>query len=475
MRLALHIFKKDVRRLWWGIAVVLALDALVTKGDVGPGADGLPAIMMMIAWFALVALAVLEDPLVGDRQFWITRPPRWKVLLGSKLLFALAVIHLPSLVCGATILAAHGFSPFSWIPQLLVRQLIFAALLTLPAIALAVLFQNFAYVVLAVIAIVGINGFLTTALVASQHYAWRGVQGTGMAILLAALAFTAAAIILLQFSRRCTWRSRNLGIASVLGIAALTVLMTPAVLTRVQAAVNPAHADLAFHQVPRPPVATGNTQRAGSTLIDARIPLSLSGVPDGDGSFFELIKLELLAGGHRYSMGKLGTGDLGPIYLGPDWLIFRIDRHLYPEIQDTNALVRVSAAVALHRNGKAEILPVGPSRFMAGLGRCSNEVIQSGFVQGRSYVPEGIPSFAVLCESPAGFPLSPSANLPGRPPTVLSVDSQGPLSPLVRAHGLIGAFADTAEVTPDDLLGVKVVNFELHDIRLRDYVSISGQ
>jgi hypothetical protein len=102
MHLMLHIFKKDVRRLWWGVAIALLIQIAAAWFDAVEDVAVLLHDLLMVTWAVLLALAVHEDPLVGDRQFWLTRPARWRVLLGSKLLFALAVVHVPS------------FGPISW-------------------------------------------------------------------------------------------------------------------------------------------------------------------------------------------------------------------------------------------------------------------------------------------------------------------------------------------------------------------------
>ena len=155
MHLILHIFKKDVRRLGWGIAIALLIQTVGAWLDAGGSSDSTQlSLLLLAAWAILLALAVYEDPLVSDRQFWITRPARWRVLLGSKLLFAFALVHVPSFLADVILLAARGFRPWEWLASLLIKQLTIAAVLTLPMIALAAVLPGFAHLALAVIAIV---------------------------------------------------------------------------------------------------------------------------------------------------------------------------------------------------------------------------------------------------------------------------------------------------------------------------------
>src|ERR1035438_3213039 len=148
MKLVLHTFRKDVRRLWPAALVSLVLLATLTRTDrwrsdtLVSSAEGWLNLVVPLAWACLIALAVLEEPLAGDRHFWLTRPHRWPALLAAKLIFALLFVHVPSLIADAYILAAHGFPPFESLPHLLWKQLAFAAFVTLPALALAAMIRS---------------------------------------------------------------------------------------------------------------------------------------------------------------------------------------------------------------------------------------------------------------------------------------------------------------------------------------------
>ena len=105
MRQTLHIFKKDVRHLWFEIAA--AITVVVAFGFTGARralwlADPLTnrtaawtmvLILLPLTWWTLIARVIHDEALPGDRQFWITRPYSWKSLLGAKALFILAFIN----------------------------------------------------------------------------------------------------------------------------------------------------------------------------------------------------------------------------------------------------------------------------------------------------------------------------------------------------------------------------------------------
>ena len=81
MRITLHIFMKDTRRLRLEIAVTVALLAYLCEISTGNvwmpfRARPRPGLICYsaLAWAFLLALLFHQEPLVGDRQFWLTRP-----------------------------------------------------------------------------------------------------------------------------------------------------------------------------------------------------------------------------------------------------------------------------------------------------------------------------------------------------------------------------------------------------------------
>jgi len=77
MNQTLHILKKDIRHLWWEILGVLVLTTGYAFGDylrTLPGNEQVSlstgfSIALVLGWYYLVALVVLEEPLAGEIQF----------------------------------------------------------------------------------------------------------------------------------------------------------------------------------------------------------------------------------------------------------------------------------------------------------------------------------------------------------------------------------------------------------------------
>ena len=98
MKQVWHIFRKDVRHYWREGAVSILLMAAFAWNEMrrwNPAdayvfgfnrflSTGLPIILLMLSWWLVVARVVQGESLVGDRQFWITRPYEWKKLLAAR-------------------------------------------------------------------------------------------------------------------------------------------------------------------------------------------------------------------------------------------------------------------------------------------------------------------------------------------------------------------------------------------------------
>ncbi len=139
----LHIFRKDVRHLGLYIAAMLVLWIVFAgaSGSVRPilldaVQTFIPLLLPVTIWFLIVHV-IQDEPLPGDRQFWITRPyNRWS-LLAAKILFVLAFVNLPLLVSDLCIIAMQGLPVFPSLPAVLLRQIFVGAWLIVPLFTLA--------------------------------------------------------------------------------------------------------------------------------------------------------------------------------------------------------------------------------------------------------------------------------------------------------------------------------------------------
>ena len=399
---------------------------------------------------------------------------RWSVLLGSKLLFAVAVAHIPSFLADVVVLAARGFHPWEWLGSLLAKQVMLALVLTLPVIALAATLQSFAHVILAVIAVGGLTALASGS--AAALYDTRPI------VFLAVLAVAAAVIVPLQYARRRTGQSHTIGVAAVVMAELALCYLSPVFLARVRAAVDSGHSDIAFHLRPAPTDLHDRIRRmfrgyVSPGWMEVWLPLTVSGIPEGVGSLYYAPTIDMTSpAGQHYT--------LHPSYIGPDFMILQIPRHYYESLKNVNVNLKGGVAVILHRAGPSTSIPVLSNRAVAYAGRCSSSLVDRPIygAAGVGATEGGLRILNVVCESPAGFPLALRARL--LPPELSTTIEQlsasyvlwrGSLSPVERVHGLFrvpqdpGALTSAKlEIIPDISPGWEVANLDLR-VQLADY------
>jgi hypothetical protein len=216
MKQILHVFRKDVRHHW--IEILLCQAALVAYcwNEVGSWREQHAFInsalsttihvLLPLTWGFFVFRIVQSESLVGDRQFWITRPYEWKKLLAEKVMLVLAFINLPLLIAASILLAKAGFSPVPHVLGLLWMQVLLFQLPFLPLLALGAVTRNMAQALLALLAVVL---FIILNVVLDEFLRSRGLDSGNTDWLLGGvLLFASCAAIGLQYARRKTLHAR---------------------------------------------------------------------------------------------------------------------------------------------------------------------------------------------------------------------------------------------------------------------------
>ena len=238
MNQPIHILKKDARHLWPEIAVTVAL--LLALVWVTPHNHGAPDVdlpwlypvlggfikfLIPITWLVLISRLVHDEPLVGDRQFWITRPYTWYGLLAAKLLFVLAFIYLPLLLAQSYLLHHAGVHPMLAAWPFIKNFGGITAIIVLPLLALAAVTSTFVRFALSVLgAIVYLIAVIAIAALTVPNKIDVPYMGTVQEILLVAVPLAA---LLLQYGWRKTAVARTLLIA-LPAVILLLFVITPA-------------------------------------------------------------------------------------------------------------------------------------------------------------------------------------------------------------------------------------------------------
>jgi hypothetical protein len=233
MKQVFNIFKKDARQFWPEITASLLAQVLFawenTREWHQPNhfgfqlAEALIIGSVFVSWWLLAIRVVHAEGLVGNRQFWLTRPYEWQKLLAAKALFVVAFIHLPSLLCCAFLLLRAGFNPLHFLPELVWSQLGLAVFFLLPAILLASFTATLGQLLLAMIGValyiagmIYLDPYMT-------HISIGRYDDLLNAVSIVLYLGSALAILLMQYSRReKRWMAVGIAVGCILVTAAIS-------------------------------------------------------------------------------------------------------------------------------------------------------------------------------------------------------------------------------------------------------------
>ncbi len=336
MKQALHIFRKDARHLWPQIVVALILVAAHAVLDVRqsplwvPGREdintlaGPSSFLLTLAWWSLIAAAIYEEMLPGDRQFWVTRPYSWKSLLGAKVLFVVAFVNVPLLISDCCILAVQGFPVLKNLPDLLFRQIPVSCWLILPSFALATISSGMGQFVLAWLAVV--TGIILETMVAVSA---AGSSSVGVDVAstwaVAAVMLAIVGAILWQYAKRRTLAVRLLLASFVFvivpGLSAIPGLDRSRTHTgNQQRDLSPVRVEYDLTHAPYPMDLNRFGLNTGQRLM---LPLRVSDLPAGT-ALVGYGEVAFGAQNNRYSRGcevrRRGADYFQVVYLDPTGL-----------------------------------------------------------------------------------------------------------------------------------------------------------
>jgi hypothetical protein len=385
MKLAFHIFWKDARYLWRELAVSLALLIVCAWSiprewtDAGPSLyagtawsvsgsgflngvfwNRLVIVLLPVALLFTVVRAIQSDSLVGDRQFWLTRPYDWRQLLASKCLFVLAFVNLPLLILNLYLLARAGFAPTHYMLGLFWMQWLILLILVIPIAALATVTATVVQLLLTLLVIVLYligSSFISNRIPASQFTSTEPLP----TILLIA---SPLAIIALQYARRRTTLARALILVPAVGLVLITLFAPYRTL------INRQYAALQAGE--QPPIQLALDKNLGTWTLGRHpdpkqvgilLPLVISRTDPG--SILLLKGSHVEVEGTNTSPWDAGWTSLNSMQLLPGQNItsvqFAIPMGLYQQLRYSDARLRVTLAFTYVRdaNRRAFVVPAG--------------------------------------------------------------------------------------------------------------------
>jgi hypothetical protein len=162
MNQVLHIFGKDVRRHWlevivsflllfsfaWKMPMLWTQEPRDGETPLARWLFALLGLSLCFSWWFLIVRVIQGESLVGDRQFWLTRPYQRRWLMAAKELFIIAFVNVPVLIFDIALLVRVGFSPWHCLPGLLQGQLLLTAFLVVPIATISVITESPAHFLL---------------------------------------------------------------------------------------------------------------------------------------------------------------------------------------------------------------------------------------------------------------------------------------------------------------------------------------
>ncbi|MGH9763275.1 MAG: hypothetical protein ACREDR_05755 [Blastocatellia bacterium] len=351
MKLILHILAKDARRLRWQIPVVVAVMVAMRF------ASTFNFVWLWFPWY-LVARVIHEDPLVGDRQFWVTRPCSWKNLLAAKVLFVAAFVVVPGLIADCAALLAAGLGPTSYLPGLILKAITDSVLFFLPVAALAAVTRGFAQLAFAGLALImPVIGLAYTQL----YQRWPAQEWTRESVMAAILLSGTLIVLFRQFKLRRTASARGLLVAAV-GLAMVAYVALPwdlavALQYRKDDSKNKSPLRITFD--PK------SSQRGSSSwpgMVTVYFPFVIDGLPEDTEISWDAAKLQIQSSdGLSWRSAWSSLISRSPAAHGLAMVGVPVPEHVYRQVKYSRAEIRLSFAITLFKNDGATRMTLQPN------------------------------------------------------------------------------------------------------------------
>ena len=402
MKQILAIFAKDARRFWPEILVCCAMlvvlvlvypigwrttNALgaVSGGRLAFGAAGgslLAATLVFlvpVGWLVLIARAVHCERLVGDTQFWLTRPYDWRKLFAAKLLFFAAFLYAPFFLAQCLLLLEAGLHPLHYLGGMLFNLLLLTAVGVLPLLALSSLTSGFGRLMLVLLGL----GLVFVAMIGGVSAMPFNVVTNvpdlvSGELVLGALFWGSLPAALILYARRNA-KAGWLIVGSVLVVIGATAFFNPD-----RALVGSFYPELSAGSEAPVTFAYGakdlNQPTANLTVnkrwVEVVIPMTESGVQDGSVAVPRAVRVTLTgAGGSTWEspwQGYIAT----PFIPGQSNTVIRflMPRSAYDQLKGAPMTLHITIALTMGRKASQSLIALPTGDFaVPEIGVCKPE------------------------------------------------------------------------------------------------------
>jgi len=430
-----HIFKKDVRRQWPEILIALALLGVYTRRQVEIAPfdtvvdirslfifqiTRLVTPILVLFWAFLILRVVQDERLVGDRQWWVSKPYVWWELLLAKLVFICVFINVPLFFVQVFLVHHAGFSVGENFFGLVLMQ-VTPVVLILFSLALGSLTRSLAQALLGV----GIAVIILIAAVWLESSLSHNTFGGSSKTLDALESFFVFAPFVLaplwQFARRKTWTSRGILAGSL--AAAYLLSFIPSASHPEQSytliAANDAPVHLTIPTIPEPEK-TRNDWPDRVRTVPLNIPINASGATPGTVVLIDGINIAADSSeDSRWSTGW--SPQRVEIWPGEQRLNlgYSAKRKEYQEIKSKALNLHMQLLFSEYQETDPSVLRMSVQGFRdACLGTCGPSPMYNGVIECRK--PFRAASYMARFDAPK-FPCPPPRQYPSGTPTNLSV------------------------------------------------------
>jgi hypothetical protein len=389
MRLILHILKKDMRRHWLEILISLVLLGLYVWVTLQPpnnrfvgarffwfqlSAQSLPPLMIFF-WIFLTVRVVQGETLVGDRQWWVTKPYEWWTLLAAKELFLVVCFGVPLFLVQLYLMRHAGFPVLRNLLGILTMQFELGFVLFLPSVALGSLAKGLGQALIGIlVALIGFWATFTLLEKVPSSGMSSAVRSSDEITGVMILASIIGAVIW-QYARRRTWAARGL-LVSGMGAVALLSAVTPYArfvdrkYPLVEASEAPAHFTVA--QAKHNPKKQKDPSDFTSDVY-LRVPLLVSGIAEGRVVDLDGIKITVeTSSGAKWDPGWKAQWVQFWKEDSAKTVIYDAKRKAYEKLKKENVRLRIELALTEYLAEEKRDLVIKEGEFLdAKLGICS--------------------------------------------------------------------------------------------------------
>jgi len=396
-----HIFKKDVRLLWWLAAAVAAMHvaelALLLALPRFPFNRELGKLMEMLGLGGLLGVGFLvtalvhQDAIPGVRQDWLVRPVLRRDLLLAKLLFVVLLVQFPILFADFLELALSRFPLSSSLAAAATRSLALLLLVDVPFLAFAAMTKNLLEAISGGVLMFFLIAILDVLLNSGHgRGALHPTFGTGVewmteCALLLTLLIGSCVLLNLQFFRRRTRISR-IGMGALTFLGAFSTMMPWQPAFAIEKAMSPAPGSASQIAVNFSPSLGRLKRDASFPAFDMRedsvplfLPMRISGLPVDSALQADRAQVRVIEADGRVdrvdtldlSVRRDGTADADR----SAYHTLAVPGEVYERVKNQPVRLEIDDSLTLFQLSSSQAFPiVSPEQAVAGIGRCDSQI-----------------------------------------------------------------------------------------------------